>query len=124
MIVDRGIDDFSLRRLAARLGVTAPSLYRFFDSKDAIVAAIAETAFAELIDAIEQSAVGLDDPVAQIKARSRMHPSCRWTPDQGTRIGVMPRRGTGADIRWFDVDNQYVVHLFNAWDAGDRVQVR
>jgi AcrR family transcriptional regulator len=70
MIVAQGIDGFSLRRLAARLGVTAPSLYRFFDSKDAIVATIAEEAFAQLIDAIEQAASGLDDPVARIKAHS------------------------------------------------------
>ena len=76
MIVAQGIDDFSLRRLAARLGVTAPSLYRFFDSKDAIVAAIAEAAFAELIDAIEQSAAGLDDPVAKIKAQSVAYVEC------------------------------------------------
>lgn len=70
MIVARGIDDFSLRRLAARLGVTAPSLYRFFDSKDAIVAAIAEAEFALLIEALEAAAAPHDDPVAQIKAQS------------------------------------------------------
>jgi AcrR family transcriptional regulator len=70
MIVAHGIDAFSLRRLAARLGVTAPSLYRFFDAKDAIVATIAEEAFAQLIDAIEQAAAGLADPIARIKAQS------------------------------------------------------
>ena len=76
MIVAGGTDAFSLRRLAADLGVTAPSLYRFFDSKDAIVAAIAEVAFAELIDAIEQAAAGLDDPVARIKAQSVAYVEC------------------------------------------------
>lgn len=70
MIVDRGLDDFSLRGLAAGLGVTAPSLYRFFDSKDAIVAAIAETEFAQLIEAIDEAATRHDDPIAQIKAQS------------------------------------------------------
>lgn len=70
MIVARGIEDFSLRRLAARLGVTAPSLYRLFDSKDAIVATIAEAEFAELIAAIEAAAARADDPIAQIKAQS------------------------------------------------------
>lgn len=70
MIVGRGLDDFSLRKLAARLGVTAPSLYRFFDSKDAIVGAIAEAEFAQLIEAIETAAAAHDDPVEQIKAQS------------------------------------------------------
>ena len=48
----------------------------------------------------------------------------RWAPENGTRIGVMPRRGTNADIRWFDVDNQYVVHFFNAWDNGTQLEIR
>jgi AcrR family transcriptional regulator len=76
MIVARGIDAFSLRRLAKELGVTAPSLYRFFDSKDAIVAAIAERAFEQLIDAIQSAAADLDDPIAQIKAQSVAYVEC------------------------------------------------
>ena len=76
MIVARGIEAFSLRGLAGRLGVTAPSLYRFFDSKDAIVAAIAEAAFAQLIDAIQSAAADLEDPVSQIKAQSVAYVEC------------------------------------------------
>jgi AcrR family transcriptional regulator len=76
MIVATGIADFSLRRLASRLGVTAPSLYRFFDSKDAIVAAIAEAEFALLIAAIEGAAAAHDDPVEQIKAQSTAYVEC------------------------------------------------
>jgi carotenoid cleavage dioxygenase len=47
-----------------------------------------------------------------------------WKPENGTRIGVMPRRGTSADIRWFDIDNCYVVHFSNAWDHGDTIEIR
>jgi AcrR family transcriptional regulator len=75
-IVAGGVDEFSLRQLATRLGVTAPSLYRFFDSKDAIVAAIADAAFAQLIGAIEAAAARDDDPVEQIKAQSRAYVEC------------------------------------------------
>jgi len=76
MIVAQGIDDFSLRRLATRLGVTAPSLYRFFDSKDAIVGAIAEAAFEQLIDAIDRAAAGHRDPIERIKAQSVAYVEC------------------------------------------------
>lgn len=75
-LVDGGIDGFSLRRLAAELGVTAPSLYRFFDSKDAIVTAIADAEFAQLIDAIDAAAAQHEDPVEQIKAQSRAYVEC------------------------------------------------
>ena len=47
-----------------------------------------------------------------------------WQPDNGTRIGVIPRGGSGADVRWFDIDNCYVVHFFNAWESGDTIEVR
>jgi carotenoid cleavage dioxygenase-like enzyme len=51
-------------------------------------------------------------------------PMMRWAPEAGTRLGVLPRYGTGSDIRWFDLDNQYVVHFFNAWDDGDTIEIR
>jgi carotenoid cleavage dioxygenase-like enzyme len=44
-----------------------------------------------------------------------------WQPERGTRIGVMPRRGTSADVRWFETDPCYVFHPMNAYDDGDRV---
>ena len=31
-------------------------------------------------------------------------PAWAWEPDKGTHIGVMPRNGTVADMRWFTGD--------------------
>ena len=45
----------------------------------------------------------------------------RWDPDRGTRIGVMPRRGTSADVRWFDTDPCYVFHPMNAYEENGTV---
>jgi carotenoid cleavage dioxygenase-like enzyme len=44
-----------------------------------------------------------------------------WDDDYGSRVGVMPRNGTAADIRWFDVEPCYVFHPMNAYDDGDHV---
>ncbi|HZQ27502.1 MAG TPA: carotenoid oxygenase family protein [Acidimicrobiales bacterium] len=47
-----------------------------------------------------------------------------WQPETyGARVGVMPRSGGGADVRWFDVEPCYVFHPLNAYDDGDRVVV-
>jgi carotenoid cleavage dioxygenase len=46
-----------------------------------------------------------------------------WQPERGTRIGVLPRRGTSADVRWFETDPCYVFHPLNAYDDGDEVVV-
>jgi carotenoid cleavage dioxygenase len=40
----------------------------------------------------------------------------RWSDEYGARVGVMPRGGTNADVRWFDVTPCYVFHALNAYD--------
>ena len=48
----------------------------------------------------------------------------RWAPERQARIGVLPREGTAADIRWFEVPPCYVFHPLNsirASDKGDRI---
>lgn len=48
-------------------------------------------------------------------------PLFSWQPERGTRIGVMPRRGRSADVRWFETDPCYVFHPMNAYDDGGTV---
>jgi carotenoid cleavage dioxygenase len=38
-----------------------------------------------------------------------------WNADYPARIGVMPREGGNADIRWFDIEPCYVYHPLNAY---------
>jgi len=40
----------------------------------------------------------------------------RWSDDYPARIGVMPRSGADADVRWFEVEPCYVFHTLNAWE--------
>jgi carotenoid cleavage dioxygenase len=44
-----------------------------------------------------------------------------WDEEYGARVGVLPRAGTAADVRWFDVGPCYVYHPMNSYDDGDRV---
>lgn len=44
-----------------------------------------------------------------------------WEPENGTRIGVIPRHGQGSETKWFDVDTGYIFHAFNAWEEGDEI---
>jgi carotenoid cleavage dioxygenase len=34
---------------------------------------------------------------------------------------VIPRHGTGDQVRWFDIDPCFVFHFLNAWDDGDTI---
>jgi carotenoid cleavage dioxygenase-like enzyme len=44
-----------------------------------------------------------------------------WEPSNGARIGVLPRRGEGGEVRWFDIDLGYVFHSFNAFEEGSEI---
>ena len=41
--------------------------------------------------------------------------------DAGARLGVMPRNGTNADVRWFEIDPCYVFHPVNAHEDGNQL---
>ena len=40
----------------------------------------------------------------------------RWSDEYGARVGVMPRGGTSADVRWVEVTPCYVFHPLNAYE--------
>ncbi|MEY2465078.1 MAG: carotenoid cleavage oxygenase [Acidimicrobiaceae bacterium] len=45
----------------------------------------------------------------------------RWDPEYPARLGVLPRDGEAADVRWYDIEPCYVFHPLNAYDDGDRI---
>jgi len=47
----------------------------------------------------------------------------RWSDDYGARVGVMPRGGTNADVRWTPVLPCYVFHPLNAFEDDGQVVV-
>lgn len=64
--------------------------------------------------------VWLDMPVVfdmQLAMTRRSMPY-RWSDDYPPRIGVMPRGGSNADVRWFAVKPGYVFHVGNAHEDG------
>ncbi len=61
--------------------------------------------------AIFLDAPAVFDPIKGFTTGEFVH----WRPEQGTRLGVMPRYGHAADIRWFQIDNGYIFHFFNAY---------
>ncbi len=44
-----------------------------------------------------------------------------WEPENGTRVGILPRHAEGSEIRWFEVETGYIFHVFNAWEEGDQI---
>lgn len=41
--------------------------------------------------------------------------------DVPTRFGVIPRFGTNADVKWFEFEPCYMLHVVNCWEEGDEI---
>ena len=65
---ERGLTGWSLREVAEAVGMRAPSLYVYFDRKDAIYDAMYAQGYRQLVDRIEQ--VDLDGPPRELARRA------------------------------------------------------
>jgi AcrR family transcriptional regulator len=66
-----GLDALTMRRIAERLGIRAPSLYKHFPDKQTLTAAIISDAFEEQAESFERAVAGSDDPLAALAASYR-----------------------------------------------------
>lgn len=69
MVAEAGLEALSLRRLATRLGVTAPALYAHVADKGDLLRALAEEEFATLEERFRAAAS--DDPLDHLRATAR-----------------------------------------------------
>jgi AcrR family transcriptional regulator len=78
LLEDEGPEGLSMRRLAERLGIRAPSIYKHLPDKDALEAAIISAGFEQQADAFETAVAGSDRPLAAIarvyREFARAHP--------------------------------------------------
>lgn len=58
----------TLRAIARKAGITAPSIYAHFDDREAILESVIALAFDELVVAITTATDGIDDPVVSLHA--------------------------------------------------------
>jgi carotenoid cleavage dioxygenase-like enzyme len=69
-----------------------------------------------------EHAIFMDLPVVfDLQAAMSGGQPLRWDESYGARIGILPRRGANADVRWFDIDPCYVFHPMNSYVDGSKV---
>ena len=73
-------------------------------------------------NATRHHVIFMDLPVVfDLEAAMRGEMPYRWSDTYGARLGVMPRDGSDADCRWYEVDPCYVFHPMNAWEVDGRI---
>ena len=68
LIEERGVSGWALRETARRLGVSHAAPYHHFPDKETLLCAIGIEGFQSLVARQRAACVGLEDPVARIKA--------------------------------------------------------
>ncbi len=65
----------------------------------------------------------LDFPLGWDGSRLKQDGKRRIGFERGTpsRIGVIPRHGRAADVRWFEAESCYMYHSINAYEEGDTI---
>ncbi|MEU8900278.1 carotenoid oxygenase family protein [Nocardia sp. NPDC048505] len=48
-------------------------------------------------------------------------PMVAWDPDRPTKLGLMPRTGGAADVRWFEAEPRQMMHEANVWEQDGRI---
>src|SRR3954462_12715273 len=81
----------TLRAVARRVGIAAPSIYAHFADRQAILLAVVQGAFAELAEALRATQTGTDappedDPVAQLRAACTAYLDFAATRPQRYRV--------------------------------------
>ena len=71
----------------------------------------------------EDHAVFLDSPIVFNMESLGHGPMVSWRPENGTRLGVMPRRGGASDITWYEIEPGHVQHFWSGWADGDRIEL-
>jgi AcrR family transcriptional regulator len=66
LLEEEGPDGLSMRRLADRIGIRAPSIYKHLPDKQALEAAIISVGFELQADAFEHALHDTDDPLAEL----------------------------------------------------------
>ena len=68
LLISQGSEAISLRAIAREMGMTAPALYRYFDSHESLIQHVVADIFTELSDYVD-AAIGAADPGADGTAR-------------------------------------------------------
>lgn len=72
LLVETGSEEaVSIRSVAKAVGVTAPSIYRHFEDKNALMFEVCSRVFTILDEVLEQAMEGVEDPVEAMAARGR-----------------------------------------------------
>jgi AcrR family transcriptional regulator len=106
VLVDQGVEGLALRAVAREMGMSAPALYRYFDSREDLVENVVADLYDELTTALETARDDARPATAPIQLLACSRAFRRWATTHQREFallfgsagdGVVPRHGVGDD---------------------------
>jgi AcrR family transcriptional regulator len=73
LLLERGYEGFSMRRLAARIGYTATTLYLYFENKEDLLFTLLDDGYREFGERLAGAAATTDDPLERLERIGRAY---------------------------------------------------
>jgi AcrR family transcriptional regulator len=108
LFVEEGYEQATMRRIAAEIGVSAAALYGYFPDKEAILRAIAEAAFGELLARLEESQHGEAALLDRFKAGLRAYIAFGLARPEEYRLTFLSRT-THPETTVEDADRSFAI---------------
>jgi AcrR family transcriptional regulator len=67
LFLEHGYDSTTIRKIADRVGISAPALYLYFRDKEALMLALCDQTFGHLIEAINEIERTVTDPLQRVR---------------------------------------------------------
>src|SRR5215218_10931358 len=89
VLVDQGVDGLALRAVARQMGMTAPALYRYFDSREDLVEHVVADLYDELSDHLEEVRDAAEPATPGVQLMSAARAFRQWATTHHAEFGLL-----------------------------------
>ena len=89
VLVDQGVDGLALRAVAREMGMSAPALYRYFDSREDLVENVVADLYDELVAVLEAARDDARPATAPIQLLACSRAFRRWATTHHAEFGLL-----------------------------------
>src|SRR4051812_23042063 len=89
VLVEQGPDGLALRAVAREMGMTAPALYRYFDSREDLIEAVVADLYDELTHELERAIADSRPASVGVQLMRASRASRRWATAHRSEFGLL-----------------------------------
>jgi AcrR family transcriptional regulator len=89
VLVEQGADGLALRAIAREMGMTAPALYRYFDSREDLIEAVVADLYDELTTELEQAIATAHPGTVGVQLMEASRAFRRWASTHHLEFGLL-----------------------------------